>query len=59
MGRRLRLGDVSCILRKLALFTYLYGLGGGEGYDSKVFLVKNLCCLLNCKVFGGSRVKTR
>ena len=24
-----------------------------------MFLVKNLCCLLDCKAFGGSRVKTR
>ena len=59
MGRRLRLGDASCILMKLVLFTYLYGLGGDEGYDSKTFLVKNWCCLLNCKAFGGSRVKAR
>ena len=40
VGRTLRLGDVSCILMKLVLFTYLYGLGGDEGYDSKMFLVK-------------------
>ena len=59
MGRRFRLGDVSCLLMKLVLFTYLYGLGGDESYDSKMFLVKNLCCLLNRKAFGGSRVKTR
>ena len=25
----------------------------------KVCFVANLCCLLNCKAFGGSRVKTR
>ena len=24
-----------------------------------MILVKNLCCLRNCKAFGGSRVKTR
>ena len=59
MGRGLRLDDVSCILRKLALFTFLWGLGRDESYDSKMFLVKNLRCLLNCKAFGGSRVKTR
>ena len=25
----------------------------------KMYFVANSCCLLNCKVFGGSRVKTR
>ena len=25
----------------------------------KIALCANLCCLLNCKDFGGSRVKTR
>ena len=30
-----------------------------ESYDSKAFLGKNLCCLLNCKAFGGSGVKPR
>ena len=30
-----------------------------ESYDSNMILVKNLCCLRNCKAFGGSRVKAR
>ena len=25
----------------------------------KMYFVASLCCLLNCKAFGGSRVKTR
>ena len=33
--------------------------GWDESYHSKKLHVKNLCCLLNCKAFGGSRVKTR
>ena len=60
VGRGLRLDDISCILGgQLALFTYLYVLGWDESYPSKKLHVKNLCCLLNCKAFGGSRVKTR
>ena len=37
----------------------------GRGEDSKMYLearrcmLSNLCCLLHCKAFGGSRVKTR
>ena len=26
---------------------------------NKMYFVASLCCLLNCKAFGGSRVKTR
>ena len=55
----LGLDDESCILRKLVLFTYLQGLVWDDNYDSKMLLVKNLCCLLNCKACGGPRVKTR
>ena len=58
VGRVLRLDDVSCILMKLALVTWLLGLVWDGSYDSKRFLLKNLCCLLNGKAFGGSRVKT-
>ena len=58
-GRGLRLGDVSCIWKKLALFTLLVSPGWDESYDFNMILVKNLCCLRNCKAFGGSRVKTR
>ena len=32
---------------------------GGTRVTTKMLLVKNLCFFLNCKVFGGSRVKTR
>ena len=37
----------------------LVRLGRDESYDSKMFLVKNLCCLFNCKAVGGSRVEAR
>ena len=58
-GRGLRLDDISYILRKPVLFTYLYGLGRDESYDWVMFLVMNLCCLLNYKAFGLPRVKIR
>ena len=59
VARGLRLDDISCNSRKLALCTYLWSLGWDESYDSKKLHLKNLCCLRNCKAFGGSRVKAR
>ena len=60
VGRGLRHDAVSCILvGRLAIFAYLWVLRWDESYDSKIFLVKDLCCLINGKTFGGPRVKTR
>ena len=60
VGRGLRHDAVSCILvGRLTIFAYLWVLRWDESYDSKIFLVKDLCCLINGKTFGGPRVKTR
>ena len=70
MGRGLRLEDVSrgkkmyfeqtCVVYLIVRPSVGRGLRLEDvSRDKKMYVRANLCCLLNCKAFDGSRVKTR
>ena len=70
MGRGLRLEDVSrgkqIYFEKTCVDDLIVRPSEGRGLrledisrGKKMYFAASLCCLLNCKAFGGSRVKTR
>ena len=70
MGRELRHEDIfrgkkmyfeqTCVVYLIASPSVGRGLRLEDiSRGRKINFEQNLCCLLNCKAFGGSRVKTR
>ena len=70
MGRGLRLEDVArgkkMYFEQTCVVYLIVRPSAGRGLrledvsrGKKMYFEQNLCCLINCKAFGGSRAKTR